>query len=296
MKPLSSSIHWLWTTTMWKVAALTWLVATAAVAEEDAVVQVPATQNSYIPAVAALYEVAKYEEALSKLEKALSWKGNEKQEVLWLKLMQGVLQAELAQGAALASFQEALALDSQAQLPVKASRRLLKLFEQARDTAGLPTDAQILAEELEDSGPPPRRQGWSVGVRGEVDVLGLSVTNSITPVVGVGYTREKTAGVLTVLVQPSPGLRAEGQYHPLTLGWVRPYVRLGATAFFREQDAQGAHTFFGGASGRAALGVDVQWNASMSAFADVAYEHFLVGGERYRTQSVLFSLGVSLFP
>ncbi|WP_047858729.1 hypothetical protein [Archangium gephyra] len=118
----------------------------------------------------------------------------------------------------------------------------------------------------------------------------------MTPGVSLGYTQQQWGGVATVLVQPSPGLRAEGQFHPLTLGWVRPYARLGATAFFVEEDAQGATTFFGGVSGRAALGVDVQFTSRLFAFADVAYEHFLTSGDRYQPRSVLFSLGVGLFP
>jgi tetratricopeptide (TPR) repeat protein len=266
-------------------AVLACLMAATAYAEEPSAVDVPQTQNPYIRAVATLYRQGKCEEALSKLEKALETKGNGTPEVLWLKLMKGVLQAELAQGAALESFKEALALDEKAQLPVKATRRLLKLFEQARNTAGLPTDAELLAEEQGLArGPPPRRYRASVEVRGEVDVL--NVTNGFTTVWGLGYTGESRGGVLSVVVQSSPGLRAEGQYHPLTLAWVRPYARLGTTAFFLS----------GGVSGRAALGVDVKWSSHMSAFADVAYERFFTGGERYRSESVLFSLGVGLFP
>jgi tetratricopeptide (TPR) repeat protein len=283
--------------------ALMCLKTGPASAEEALQIEVPETQNPYIPPVAALYEEAKYEEAFSKLEKALDWKSNGPQEQLWLKLMQGVLQVELAPEAALLSFKEALAMDAEAQLPLKGSRRLRKLFEQARNTVGLPADAELLAEELEpDSGtlevrgPPPRQEGLSVSVRGEVDVPGLNVTTSITSMVGLGYTKERMGGLVGVLVQPSPGLRLEGQYHPLTLGWVRPYVGVGATTFFRELDAQGSTTFFGGVSGRGVLGVDVQWNSRMFAFADVAYEHFLKDGERYRSQSVLFSVGVGLFP
>ncbi|QRK12259.1 autotransporter outer membrane beta-barrel domain-containing protein [Archangium violaceum] len=306
------------------VGALTYLAVPVAHAEESSKVVVPTTKNPYISAVATLYKKARYEEAQSKLEKALEWKSNGTQEVLWLKLMQGVLQAELAQGNALESFKEALALNKEAQLPVQGSRRLRKLFEQARSTLGLPADKELLAQELDVrpvapvapgvSGPPPRRYGMSVGLRVEVDVLEVSMLLGargedeedapesgstilpITPAVSLGYTREKLGGALTLLVQPSPGLRAEGQFHPLTLGWVRPYARLGATAFFREKDAQGVYTFLGGVSGRGALGADVQLNSRMFVFADVAYERFFIGGDRYRSQSVLFSVGVGLFP
>ncbi|HEX8706078.1 MAG TPA: hypothetical protein VF815_45005 [Myxococcaceae bacterium] len=238
---------------------------------------------------------------MSKLEKALEWKSNSPQEVLYLKLMKGVLQAELGQSGALESFKEALTQDPQAQLPVPAaSWRLRKLFEQARSTAGLPADEELLAEEIdpgaEPSGPPLRRYGLSMGVRGEVDVLGLSTTTAAAPAVSVGYSWEQQGGVLTLLAQSSPGIRAEGQYHPFILGWVRPYAKAGTTAFFREKNAQGDYTFVGGISGRAALGVDLQWNSSMYAFADVAYERFFIGGERYKSQSLLVSLGVGLFP
>ncbi|WP_224366230.1 hypothetical protein [Hyalangium versicolor] len=324
MNPLFSSALWLWAVLLkpWNVspgvfrarvfprmAAIAGLVAVTAFAEEALLVDVPPTNNPYIPAVAALYEQAKYEESLSKLEKALEWKSNGAQEELWLKLMRGVLQTEVAPGKALESFKEALVLNPEAELPVKASRRLRKLFEQARNTAGLPADEQLLAEELEAipevrvitapavTGPPPRRYGLSLGIHSEVDALGFGVMKApVTPVVGVSYAREREAGVLSVLVQPSPGFRAEGQYHPFLLGWVRPYARLGATALFREQDDQGHYALFGGISARAALGADVQWNARMYAFADIAYERFVISGERYGTQCLLVSLGVGLFP
>ncbi|AKJ03147.1 hypothetical protein [Archangium gephyra] len=290
----------------------------------------PQTQNPYIKSIATLYEQARYEEALSRLQKVLDWKANDTQELLWLKLMQGVLQVELSQGEALESFKEALALDKQSQLPVQGSRRLRKLFEQARDTLDLPADKELLAKELDAvvpkapvvRGPPPRRYGLSVDVRVEVDVLGIGLSSSevdmlgigptsseeewlnagasfnvpLAPAMSVGYTRERLGGVLTVLVQPAPGLRAEGQFHPLTLGWVRPYARLGATAFYGEKNTQGSTTFFGGVSARGALGIDVQWNSRMYAFADVAYDHFLYGGGSYRSQSLLLSVGVGLFP
>jgi tetratricopeptide (TPR) repeat protein len=301
MKPLFSSALWPWTAMALALA----LVAPAANAQEaseaseDSKVEVPASENPYIRAVATLYEQARQEEALSKLEKALESKSNGPQEVLWLRLMKGVLQAELGHSGALQSFKEALALDPQAQLPrVKASWRVRKLFEQARNTAGSPAEEELLAEELEEpSGPPPRRYGLSVGVRGEVDVLGLRTSVSATPSVSVGYTWEQRGAALTLLTQASPGLRAEGQLHPFILGWVRPYAKAGATAFFNEENAQGnGHTFFGGVSGRVALGVDLQWNSRMYAYADVAYERFLPGEARYKTQSLLFSIGVGLFP
>ncbi|AKJ05106.1 hypothetical protein ATI61_102177 [Archangium gephyra] len=152
------------------------------------------------------------------------------------------------------------------------------------------------AEAPQVSDPTPWRQGLGVGVRGEVDVLRLGPTTELIPAVSVSYTWQKLGGVATVLVQRAPGLRAEGQFHPITLGQVRPYARLGATAFFGEKDAQGAPTFLGSVSGRAALGVDMQLTPHLTVFADMAYEHFLTRNELYRPQSVLFSLGVALFP
>ncbi|WP_157232391.1 OmpW family outer membrane protein [Hyalangium minutum] len=295
-----------WRTRVSAVFMLAWalacLMAGPAWAEEATNIDVPETENPYIQAVATLYGQSKYEEAFSKLEKAQDWKSNGPQEQLWLKLMQGVLQVELAPEAALQTFKEALAMDEQAQLPVKkGSRRLRKLFEQARNTAGLPADL-ALEEEPDEAdapvvtGPPERRMGLSLSVRGEVDVPGLGVTRSISSVVGLGYTKERMGGLVGVLVQPTPGLRAEWQYHPINLGWVRPYAGVGATAFFLEENAEGTNTVFGGVSGRGVLGVDVQWNSRMFVFADVAYERFFTGGERYRSEAVLFSIGVGLFP
>ena len=281
--------------------ALACLVTGQAWAEEAADIDVPDTKNSYIQVVATLYAQSKYEEAFSKLEKAQDWKGNGPQEELWLKLMEGVLQVELAPESALQTFKEALAMDSQAQLPVKkGSRRLRKLFEQARNTAGLPADLALEEEEDPNAavvkGPPERRLGLSTSVRGEVDVLGLSVNTPIASVVQLGYTRERTGGTLGLLVQQSPGLRAEALYHPINLGWVRPYAGVGASAFFLEENAEKEKLFFGGISGRGVLGVDVQWNSRMFAFADVAYEHFINSADPYRKQSLLFSIGVGLFP
>lgn len=317
MNPLYPDMQWLWAVlsrnlrnmrrrsprvraVLALACALACLVTGQAWAEEAADIDVPVTKNSYIQVVATLYAQSKYEEAFSKLEKAQDWKGNGPQEELWLKLMEGVLQVELAPESALQTFKEALAMDSEAQLPVKkGSRRLRKLFEQARNTAGLPADLTLEEEEEDASevtGPPERRLGLSTSVRGEVDVLGLSVTKSIASVVQFGYTRERTGAALGLLVQKSPGLRAEARYHPLNLGWVRPYAGVGASAFFLEQNSDGKTTFFGGVSGRGVLGVDVQWNSRMFVFADVAYEHFVTGTERYRTQSLLFSIGVGLFP
>ena len=141
---------------------------------------------------------------------------------------------------------------------------------------------------------PPWRHGLGVSVRGEVDVLGINP--SLIPAVSLGYTWQKMGGVATVLMQRQPGLRAEGQFHPFTLDWVRPYARLGATAFFGEKDAQGETTFLGGVGGRAALGAEMQFTSHLYAFADVAYEHFINRAVHYSTQSLLFSVGVSLFP
>ncbi|MBN9684344.1 MULTISPECIES: hypothetical protein [unclassified Corallococcus] len=259
------------------------------------------TQNPYVTAVATLYEQTRYEEALSKVEKALEWPTNGPREVLFLKLMKGVLQAELGQGGALESFNEALALDAQAALPVRPSWRLRKLFEQARNSVGLAVNEEQLTEDWEPSLvpwiPPPRRLGLSVSLRGEVDVLGLGTAFTGTPAVGVNYSWEREGCALTLLTQASPGLRAEVQFHPLLMGWVRPYARAGTTAFFRVRNEQGdGHTFLGGMSGRVAAGLDWQWSSRMYAFSEVAYERFVIGSDRYRPDSVLFSLGVGLFP
>ena len=320
MNSLNPGVLWLWTAlfNLWTprtflprartfsavAVLLTGLAASAADAQEPPKIEVPQTQNPYIPVVAALYEEAKYEGALFKIEKALDWDSNGPRELIWLKMMQGVLQAELAQGAVMESFKEALAMDAEAQLPVKDSRRLRRLFEQARGKAGLPTDEEILAvERAPEPGvpeattrPPPRRQGLSVSVRGEVDVLGLGITPAVVPGVGLGYSQERLGGVVSVLAQSSPGLRAEGQFHPFTLGGVRPYVGLGATAFFQERDAQGTPRFLGGVSARGVLGLNMQWTSRLYAFADVAYERFFTGGVHYGSQSVLLSAGVGLFP
>lgn len=161
--------------------------------------------------------------------------------------------------------------------------------------AATPGDANPQSS-TEYASSPPKQYGMSVGVRCEVDVLGFDATSSFTPAVSLGYTQKNLGGVLTVLMQSSPGVRLEGQYHPFTLGWVRPYARLGTTAFFREQGAQGERTFLGGVSGRGGIGLDLRCFSRASVFADAAYERFFTGSQRYRSQSALFSVGVNWFP
>ncbi|WP_044198152.1 hypothetical protein [Hyalangium minutum] len=284
--------------------ALLCLTAVTASAEEPSKLERPFTPNPYIPAVATLYEQARYEEALAKVEKAVGWRSNEVQELVWLKLMRGVLLAEQSPEAALQSFREALAMDVSVQLPVKGPRRLRRLFAQARGTLALPDGSREDEEELELETPAvareeaadgsPRQLGWSMNIRGEVDVLGLGVTTTVTPVVSIGYTQERVGGLLGVVVQSSPGLRAEARFHLSTQGGLRPYAGLGTTAFFHELNAQRTPTFFGGVSGRGVLGVEVQWTSRLYGFADVAYERFLRRKELYRSDSVLFSIGVGL--
>jgi tetratricopeptide (TPR) repeat protein len=271
------------------------LAAATAAGEAPSQLEVPPTQNPYIPAVATLYDQAKPEEALSKLEKALDWKSNGPQEVLWLKLMQGVLRAELAPGEALESFKEALALDAGAQLPVKASRRVRKLFEQARSTAGMSAGEEILAEELEPefvtpsatptlvAVPPAWGQGLTVVFNGAVGTNEYYISTST----GLGYTWEALGGAMIgVLALDSLGLRAEGQLHPLTLGRVRPYAGVGATAYSN-----------GRASMQGALGMQVRLTPRMYGFAGVTFEHTLTDEKNTRLSKLrLLSVGLGMFP
>lgn len=284
------------------------LTAATASAEVPSTIERPSTPNPYIPAVVMLYEQARSEEALAKVEKAVGWRSNEAQDLVWLKLMRGVLMAEQPPEAALQSFRESLAMDVSVQLPVKGSRRLRRLLEQARSTLALSDGSREKKEDLEPDAPvvaqdeaegvSPRRLGWSMNIRGEVDVLGsgLDLPSAITPVVGIGYTQQSLAGLLGILVQASPGLRTEARFHFGTQSGMRPYVGLGATAFFRELSPQGTSTFFGSVSGRGVLGISVQWTSRLYAFADVAYERFLRRGDLYRSDAVLLSMGVGLFP
>jgi hypothetical protein len=144
----------------------------------------------------------------------------------------------------------------------------------------------------------PRQLGWNMSLRGEVDVLGngLNLLSAVAPVVGIGYSGERLGGLLGVLVQASPGLRAEGRFQLSPPGGLRPYVGLGTTAFFRERTREGAPTFFSSFSGRGVLGVEVQCTSRLYGFADIAYERFLRRGDLYRSDAVLLSMGVGLFP
>lgn len=144
----------------------------------------------------------------------------------------------------------------------------------------------------------PNQQGWNMSLRGEVDVLGrgLDLLSAIAPVVGIGYSRARVGGLLGVLVQSSPALRAEARFQLSPPGGLRPYVGLGTTAFFRERNRDGTTTFFGGVSGRGVLGVEAQMTSRLYGFADIAYERFLRRGDLYRADAVLLSMGVGLFP
>ena len=144
----------------------------------------------------------------------------------------------------------------------------------------------------------PSQQGWNLSLRGEVDVLASErpLLSAVAPVVGIGYSRERVGGLLGILVQSSPALRAEARFHLSPPSGLRPYVGLGATAFFRERNRDGTSTFFGGVSGRGVLGVEAQMTSRLYGFADVAYERFLRHGDLYRANAVLLSMGVGLFP
>lgn len=144
----------------------------------------------------------------------------------------------------------------------------------------------------------PNALGWNVSLRGEVDMLGsgLNQLSAATPVVALGYTRKHVGVLLGVLVQASPGLRAEARFHPSGQGGLRPYLGVGATTFFREQTREGTPTFFGGVSGRGVLGVETRLTSRLYGFADLAYERLLKREELYRANAVLFSVGVGLFP
>ena len=267
---------------------------------------IPETRNPFIPAVASAYESLELEAALSALGKASAWPDNGPRERLWLALMEGVLQFGAGDEArALAAFGRALAIDPEAQLPVQASPRLRGHFARARAALGPPAPkppppetspppspvpvplgvpvsvpasppARPEPPKPEPPVPAPARQPleWSVGLRGEAEVLGRALVPALTGELSRGHL----GAAATVLLKPSPGLRLEGRYYLLEQP-VRPYVALGATTFF---PAVGA---------RAAAGMQVRLGPSFTLSAEAAYERFLNPGDTYSPNALLFSLG-----
>lgn len=276
------------------IGLLAVLLSSEALAKTD----IPDTKNPYIPLVAKLYDSLEFDTVISTLQKASNWPNNTPQDLLWIELMDGVLQAGAGNEAnALGAFKRALLLDANAQLPVKGSAKLRALFGQARSDLNLtpsPAPETKVAQASPTSPPPPTRSGeipsvesqlapirppspqsigLLVGLRGEAEILGRGLTSAVTAEVGRG----PFAGALTILVQRAPGVRVEGRYYFLNEA-IRPYAAAGVTTFFPDT------------AGRLGAGV-VLALGSVHLFADAAYERIFNPSVSYAPNVLLFSLG-----
>ncbi len=251
---------------------------------------VPETNNPFIPVVARLYDALELAAALSTVQKALNWPNNTPQDVVWLELMEGALHFGAGNKAkALSAFKRALLLDPHGQLPVRVSPRLHALFAKARQELGLPE--QQTPRPVVERPPPappdsspiippepltrPTREIASilVGLRGEADLLGSSITSAIAAEIGVG----PLAGVVAVFMQRSPGVRVEGRYYFLSRTF-HPYAAVGATTFFPDT------------AGRIGAGLVVSVGP-VHFSVDAAYERIFNPSISYAPDVVLLSLG-----
>ncbi|HEX5752830.1 MAG TPA: kelch repeat-containing protein [Archangium sp.] len=256
----------------------------------------PSTKNPHIRKAARLYDELEYEASLKSLREAETFAGNGPEETLWMVLMKGILHHSLRNDQeADEAFALALTQRPSAQLPVPLpSQTLQERFERVRrklraaQAVSEPSSTQPAAQE-----PPARPWSLMVGLRGEAEVVRFAVVPSLmaelaqAPMEGAG---SGFGGALTVVLQSSPVLRAEGRLYPYdiqgaSLGWIRPHVLLGVTALVPE----------GSVGGRAGVGVGLQTGA-FRLFADVAYERFLNATAGRQSDALLFSLGAGWSP
>jgi hypothetical protein len=121
-------------------------------------------------------------------------------------------------------------------------------------------------------------QGFSgvmIGLRADVDVFARGVAPGLMAELSARYL----GGVLTVLITPTPGVRAELRAYPLTFRSVRPYIGIGATVFGT------------GLGVRGGAGAAVRFG-SFQIFADASYERFVANFRPgFSANAVLVGLG-----
>ncbi|HYO52187.1 MAG TPA: kelch repeat-containing protein [Archangium sp.] len=255
----------------------------------------PSTKNPHIRQAARLYDELEYEAALESLREAEVFAGNGPEETLWLALMKGILHHSLRNDqAADEAFELALTQRPSAQLPVPLpSQTLQERFERVRRKLRAARVSEPSSTQLAAQQSPARPWSLMVGLRGEAEVVRFAVVPSLmaemaqAPKEGAG---PGFGGALTVVLQPSPAVRAEGRLYPYdiqgaSLGWIRPHVLLGVTALVPEATV----------GGRVGVGVGLRTGA-FSLFADVAYERFLNATAGRQSDALLFSLGAGWSP
>ncbi|WP_268905789.1 Kelch repeat-containing protein [Citreicoccus inhibens] len=294
------------------LALCVFTVPSRAVAEPASCPTCPRPHNPSLRRVERLYGDLEYEKALSLLQKVRAQPGNGPEDVLWMDLMEGMLQYGLGRmEPSDAAFGRALAQDATVSLPVEdASSTLRERFTrlrqqrmQARAPAPPVTPPPAPAAppptpEASPSLPPSPEGGWAlrmVGLRGERDMVGSGMLPAVTAEVvhapheapdGFGY-----GAALTVLGQKAgPDVRAEGRlFLPGIQGsgglLLRPYGLLGATAFIPQ----------GAVGGRAGLGLGLR-TGRFHVFADVAYERFVNTERGFGADALLLAVGAGWAP
>ncbi len=190
----------------WALLCLVCLIGDEAIGGAPAAqTSYPGRRNPYFKDVARSYDSLRYEKALQAAQKARSARGNSPQELLWLDLMEGVLQYELQnEKAAEEAFTYALARSHEAQIPVPSpSPKLLEFFESVRKRAQAPLPAPVptpTPPQGEASLPPADPKPPTAG---EEDSGHLVVTQPGPPVLDAQREVEKDSGSLAV-TQPEP--------------------------------------------------------------------------------------------
>ncbi|HVG58422.1 MAG TPA: kelch repeat-containing protein, partial [Hyalangium sp.] len=169
----------------------------------------PGRRNPAFKEIAQSYDSLRYERALKALKKARAASGNSPQELLWLDLMEGVLQYELEdETAAAEALTRALVRNREAQLPVpNPSPKLIEFFESVRKrvqeppTAAVPPPSPPRAEASHPSASP------KPPVAAEKKPGSSAVTQPTPPVLDAQHNPTQDASVLGFMV----GLRGEAE-------------------------------------------------------------------------------------
>lgn len=271
------------------LSAIACVLISTASGEALGQVNAPRSKNPLIRRIKRLYELGEYEKAIIRTRPALEWSGNGLEERVWLELMMGVLHVKLGDedSNALSAYTRALELNPSAELPVKGPGRVKELFEQARNELAEKTKAK-LAElpapllPLRPTGSPAgglepySGRGFDIEVSARGEVEGLK--RALALAIGAAIQNERFGAAVSVIVQPRPGLRAEGRFYPLKLGPMRPYIALGSSAFIPVMGV------------RAVAGVDLTFSR-LRLFCDLAFEHFFNSDEAHEANALLLSAG-----
>jgi hypothetical protein len=189
------------------------LLAALPSGESLAKVNVPETNNPFVPLVAKSYDSLEFDTAISTLQKASNWPNNTSRDLLWLELMDGVLQVGAGnEASALAAFKRALLLEPNAQLPIKGSAKLRTLFGQARSDLGLPPTSETTRPAVSPAQPPRQSPtGAQPPARPPVEVPSAASETKVAQTTQVSSVA-LTAPVETSSVRPPPTMLSRGDF------------------------------------------------------------------------------------